>query len=96
MIERGNVLMGIFRKGPRLYSYGAVARFIDDCIEAGYDYVEVSEGVLGAGHVLMIAPDGVSGYEIRERALNEWSSAHTVRRFSRLSRRLENLIAAAA
>lgn len=80
---------------PRLYGYDAIARLINDCIDAGYEYLEVSEGVLGTGHVILLAPDGVSGFEIQERALNEWSSAHTVRRFSRLSRRLENLIAAA-
>lgn len=80
---------------PRLYGYDTIARFINDCIDAGYEYLEVSEGVLGAGHVLMLAPDGHSGYEIRERVLNEWSSAHTVRHFTKISRRLENLIAAA-
>jgi len=77
------------------YSTGTVSELIRRAQELGYYVVTVQEGVLGHGHVFLMAPKNYSGnFEIREVPLNEWSSAHTIRRFTKVSSRIAALLAA--
>lgn len=77
------------------YSTGAVSDLIRQAEDLGYSVVTVQEGVLGHGHVFLMAPANYAGnIEIREVPLNEWSSAHTIRRFTKVSTRIATLLAA--
>ena len=77
-----------------LYTYKAVDDLRDRLRnEHGYTSIQLREGVLGSGDFLCIAPDD-KHYHIlvREVYLNEWSSAHSVRRLSKISKALQKEI----
>lgn len=78
----------------KLYSYKAVDELRDRLRdELGYTSIQLREGVLGSGDFLCIAPDDKHyHFLIREVYLNEWSSAHTIRRLSKISKALQNEI----
>lgn len=74
-----------------LYSYKAVDELRERLVnEHGYDVVQLSEGVLGSGSFVCLAPDEKHyNFVVREVALNEWSSAHTVRRTAKIGKALQ-------
>lgn len=77
------------------YTMRTVNELMDTLIKSGYEMLEVEEGTLGYGETIMVAPDtdvnGISEtkyhFVIRERYQNAWSSAHTIRRASKLSKK---------
>lgn len=80
----------------KLYTLAAVNKLVDSLIyDHGYEFLEVEPGVLGYGESVLIAPDtdytGESEtqyhFVIREKYLNDWNSAHTIRRTSKLSKK---------
>ena len=73
----------------KLYDLNSIDRLIAALSERGYDYYQIEEGTLGYGEVLMLSPDEEKYYHyvITERYLNCWSSAHSVRRVGKLSKR---------
>lgn len=75
----------------KLYNLETINKFIADLTDLDYQLVEIQEGTLGYGEILMLAPDEETMYHyvITERYLNEWSSAHSVRRVGKLSKRLQ-------
>ena len=79
----------------KLYSTTAIQKWMDTMIaDYGYEMVQVEEGCLGFGHVLLYDPsEEYYHYVIKEVYLNEWSSAHTVRRTSTLSKRYLSALA---
>lgn len=77
----------------QLFSVSAIDKLIADLLPMGYKYTEVSPGVLGYGHVLLLSPsERFYSFEIIETALNGWSSVHKVRRFTRISRRIQSML----
>ena len=83
----------MFPRQKSLYSCDYIASLIDECIETGYEIHEISEGVLGYGHMILESPDcNHWNFEITEEPLNCWSSAHTIRRCRKLSQRQIALI----
>jgi len=74
-----------------LYTYQAVDDLRDRLRnEFGYTSIQLREGVLGSGDFLCIAPDEKHyHFLVREVYVNEWSSAHTVRRLSKISKNLQ-------
>lgn len=79
----------------KLYSTTAIQKWIRTMIlDYGYEMVQVEEGTLGFGHTLLYDPSEESyHYVIKEVPLNEWSSAHTVRRTRTLSKRYLSALA---
>lgn len=77
----------------KMYSTNAVGQAIEFLANNGYEIVTVDEGVLGYGHIICLSPDD-SHYnvEIQEKALNEWSSGHTIRNFDKISSRIYKLL----
>lgn len=75
-----------------LYGCDAIAKLIADTADIGYECVEIEEGTLGYGYLVLIAPEcPQEGYYyknfiIQEVYLNEWSSAHKVRTCRKLSK----------
>ncbi len=76
-----------------LYSYTQVDEFAQRLCERGWEYVQLLEGCLGSGDFVLIAPDDKHyNFVIREVYLNEWSSAQTIRRAAKISKRLQKEI----
>lgn len=72
-----------------LYSYRAADELISTMFERSYECINLREGVLGSGDWVLIAPDEEHyNFVIREVVLNEWSSAHTIRRCKKLSQKI--------
>lgn len=70
-----------------------IQALISKANELGYRIYQIEEGGVGYGHMLLIAPDRNHwSFEIKEQYLNHWSSDHDVRRFRKLSKRIEKLI----
>lgn len=83
---------------PRnLYTLESVEKLIEELeSKHGYSMETISEGTLGLGKVVMIAPnDNMYNFVIQEVYLNEWSCEHSVRRCARISKRLQAEIDAA-
>ena len=72
-----------------VYSISSTQEFISSMIEKGWDCVELDEGVLGVGDLVLIAPDDKHyNFVIREVYLNEWSSGQTIRKCAKLSQKI--------
>lgn len=73
-----------------LYTISSVEKLINDALEIGYEMVQLREGVLGVGDLVLISPDDKHyNFVVREVALNEWSSAQTIRRCRKISKALQ-------
>ena len=74
----------------KYYSYEAVDEFISEMGNRGYEAIQIDEGCLGSGSWVLVAPDEKHyNFVIREVALNEWSSGHTIRRCAKISKKLQ-------
>ena len=72
-----------------VYSISSTQEFIDSMIKKGWDCVQLDEGVLGVGDLVLIAPDDNHyNFVIREVYLNEWSSGQTIRKCAKLSQKV--------
>lgn len=70
-------------------NFKTIENLLSQCADQGYDCVELWEGSLGYGHLVLLAPDDNHwNFEIMEYYINSWSSGHTVRRFKKISRKL--------
>lgn len=77
----------------RLYSCMTVENLLQSAVDNDYEIIEINEGSLGYGHMLLLSHrDGWCNVEITEKYLNEWSSAHTIRKFTKISKRIQKLI----
>ena len=77
--------------GP--YCLSAVESLMQRCADLDYEFIEIEEGVLGYGHLILLSHrDDYMNVEITEVALNEWSSAHKIRKFGKISKRIQKLI----
>ena len=73
-----------------LYTISSVEKLINDALEIGYEMVQLREGVLGVGDLVLISPDDKHyNFVVREVALNECSSAQTIRRCRKISKALQ-------
>lgn len=72
-----------------LYTLEAINRLIDDCMKHGFSMETCRDGVLGFGKIVLVAPPGYWNFVIEEIPLNEWSSAHSVRKCREISKRLQ-------
>ena len=77
-----------------LYSYTAIDSLISTLEnDYGYECCQIFEGTLGSGNWICVPPDDNHYYYIvSEVYLNEWSSAHKVRKCSKLSKANEKLL----
>jgi len=76
------------------YSVSTIDKLLAAADKEGYTIVQVTEGTLGHGHILLLAPfPDWYNIEIQEVYLNEWASAHTVRKFGKYSARIRSLLA---
>ena len=76
------------------WSCSAVQNLIDEATKRGWEYDPIREGTLGYGKFVLIAPEHPNQEKIymnivvEEYYVNEWTSAHKVRRCAKLSKKL--------
>lgn len=76
-----------------LYSCEEIDQLLDRYTEAGGEILRMREGILGHGDLLLYSAAGdLKTIVIREVALNEWSSAHTVRKYDKCPKKYQRLI----
>ena len=79
-----------------VYTIGSVEKTVNDLLGKGWELVQLREGTLGLGDLVLIAPDDKHyNFVVREVALNEWSSVMRMRRCARISAKLQAEIDAA-
>ena len=76
-----------------LYTYDVVRNLIDEYVSKGGEIIEIEEGVLGYGRLLLHDfKNKLKTIIINEVALNEWSSAHTIRMYNKCPKKYEKFI----
>jgi hypothetical protein len=70
------------------YSLSQCEKLISQYLELGGNVVEIEQGSLGLGVVICFA-EGYKTAIITEIYLNEWSSAHKVRRYNKTPKKYE-------
>lgn len=79
-----------------LYTIGSVEKTVNELVERGWTPVQLREGTLGLGDLVLLAPgEGYYNFVVREVAVNSWCSAQTMRRCARISAKLQAEIDAA-
>lgn len=69
----------------KLYTCNVVDRLVEDYIKQGGEALQMREGVLGCGDILLYDPSEsprLKTFVIREVAINAWSSGHTIRGYN--------------
>ena len=61
--------------------------------ELGGECLEIREGVLGLGTILLHGAKGKKSILIKEVFVNSWVSTHIIRQFNKLPKKYSNLIA---
>lgn len=77
-----------------LFGCAEIEKAFDDFLAPlGYEWIQLEEGSLGLGKVVFLSPDDKHwNYVVREQYLNEWSSAHTIRKCAKISKALQREI----
>lgn len=75
----------------RYIELDGIKRIIDTYLERGGEVVELEEGVLGYG-MLMLYGTGLKTTIINEVYLNPWSSAHTIRMYRSMPRKYQEML----
>lgn len=86
----------MFPREQTLYTSTSVDKLIADYMEAGGQILQMQEGTLGCGDVLLYDEAGkLYTFVIREVYINEWSSGHTVRKYRKIPAKYQALVDAA-
>lgn len=86
-------IQGMFPREKTLYTVSSVEKLIAQYAEAGGQVLEMREGTLGCGDVLLYDASGrLYTYVIREVGINEWSSGHTVRRYRKIPAKYQAMV----
>jgi hypothetical protein len=92
-LNMANKLPWTTPKVQTLYTTSSVGRLIAEYLDAGGQMLQMREGVLGDGDVLLYDDAGkLKTYVIREVAINEWSSGHKVRGYNRIPEKYRALL----
>lgn len=70
----------------RLYSTTQIDQLIKHYLDANGEAVQLEEGVLGHGKMLLMA-SGKKFTIVNEVAISEWSSMHTIRMYNKLPKK---------
>lgn len=75
----------------KTYTLKAVDKFIDHYLNKGGQVINIKEGSLGYGKLMLIC-DGLKTAIVNEVYLNEWSSGHTVRQYNKIPKTYKKLL----
>lgn len=79
-----------------VYTYKQVHALISRYIEKGGEALQTSEGVLGSGNWLLYDYNGrLKFIVITEIYINEWSSAHKIRKYRKIPKKYQKILDAA-
>lgn len=81
----------VMRRRSDLYSLKLVDKLFAKYAEQGGVITTLEEGVLGYG-LTVCHGDGLKTAVVREVALNEWSSDHSIRFYNRMPKKYEAMI----
>lgn len=77
-------------KPTNIYTIDSVGKFIEELLDSGYVMIQLSEGCLGYGDSVLLAPDDQHyNFVIREVCVNCWTSGQTIRRCRKISKALQ-------
>jgi len=77
----------------KLYNLTACEKLIDTYVNKyGGECTTLEEGCLGLGIMLLHNAKGKKTVVIREIAINEWSSAHSVKKYNEIPKKYERAI----
>ncbi len=83
----------MFPRERTLYTVSSVEKLIADYLNAGGQMLQMQEGTLGCGDVLLYDKGGrLKTYVIREVYLNEWSSGQSVRSYRKIPAKYQALV----
>lgn len=83
----------MFPRERTLYTVSSVEKLIADYLNAGGQMLQMREGTLGCGDVLLYDEGGrLKTYVIREVYLNEWSSGQSVRSYRKIPAKYQALV----
>lgn len=89
-------LREMFPREKTLYTSTSVDELIAKYTEAGGQVLQMREGTLGCGDVLLYDETGkLYTFVIREVYINEWSSGHTVRKYRKIPAKYQAMVEAA-
>ena len=72
------------KKREVVIEYNDIGKLIDKYIDNGGTYIELYEGVLGYGTIILCDNTGkLKQFVIQEKYLNEWSSYHTITTYNK-------------
>ena len=76
-----------------LYDYKQVDALIAKYVDKGGETLQLDEGTLGSGDWLLYDYSGSLKFiVIKEVYLNEWSSAHTIRKYNKIPKKYEKIL----
>ena len=73
------------------YTLNACKNLIDQYLKVGGEVIDLEEGSLGLGKLLLIAK-GKKTTIIQEVFLNAWSSGHTVRMYNKTPKKYQEIL----
>lgn len=89
-------LREMFPREKTLYTSTSVDELIAKYTEAGGQVLQMREGTLGCGDVLLYDETGkLYTFVIREVYINEWSSGHTIRKYRKIPAKYQAMVEAA-
>ena len=74
------------------YNLESVEMLISNYLELGGDMIEIEEGVLGLGKILLHSAPKKCTIIITEKYVSSWSSTHTVRQYRKTPKKYQNII----
>lgn len=93
ILKPGYAIADILNRKARyttVYTISSTEKLIGELIDKGYDLIQLSDGVLGLGDCVLIAPDDQHyNFVIREYALTSWTSRQTIQRTKRITKALQ-------
>lgn len=75
----------------KLYGCNAIGDLINRYTRQGGEVATIEEGCLGYGFLILYG-EGLKTIVIKEKYLNDWSSAHTVRAYNKTPNKYKELI----
>jgi len=80
-------------KKVKLYNLSTCEKLIDTYVNKyGGECTTLDEGCLGLGLLLLYGAKGKKTVVIREIAINEWQSMHSIRKYNEMPKKYEHLL----
>lgn len=74
------------------YNLEVVEKLISTYLKLGGEMIEIEEGVLGLGKILLHSAPKKCSIIITEKYVNAWSSTHTIRQYKKTPKKYQKFI----